>query len=274
MPSSRIRAVFETLFPSSDGTIERSQLVQQSLRSLRMVRDQQTLVMGSTKRIPSRYELRLSPEQFDQLQAMHALRDLEIFLADQLMKDSASGGMRTFGDHLLRVAIACDDTLTSGELYTATLPPEIRPPAASPLASPAAHPAHDDSTRVLGAPDSAIPPAPFPQALPAVWRAIVEGDGGAIANVELTQGTWIIGRYGNSGTPLPEQCRKIDLDVRPTVSRQQLRVEVLEDSIVVEQIGKGRMWLAENDHFRPGFPRTLLPGSLIHVEEYTIRFVR
>lgn len=291
MPASRFRTLIDTLFPSSDGTIERSQFVQESLRSLRMVRDERALLMGSTKRIPSRYELRISAEQFDQLKGMHAIRDLEIFLTDQLMKESSAGGMRTFGDHLLRVAIACDDALTSGEMYTAVLSPEIKQsplqrPFAPHLAAhqPTGRAIEEDATRVIGEygnqseshheNQSELLPAPAQPPLPIAWRIVVEQDGRAIANAQLSQGFWIVGRRGTPRPLLPHNHRSLELDLRETVSRHQLRLEVHEDWVVVEQIGKGKAFIGQDDPLRPGFPRTMLPGTELQLEGYTIRLLR
>ena len=294
MPASRFRSLIDMLFPSSDETIERSQFVQESLRSLRMVRDERALLMGSTKRIPSRYELRINPEQFDQLKGMHAISDLEVFLTNQLMKESSAGEMRTFGDHLLRVTIACDDALTSGEMYTAVLTPETKPPASPHLtAHPAPHrTAHqpiggafaNDATRVLGEVESRSEspserqreslPTPAQPPPPSPWRIVVEWEGEVIANAQLPQGFWIIGRRGNPRPALPQNHHSLELDLRETVSRHQLRLEVHDDWVVVEQIGKGRVSVGQNDPLRPGFPRTMLPGTELQVEGYTIRLLQ
>lgn len=286
MPPSRFRVLIDKLFPNSDGTIERSQFVQESLRSLRMVRDERALLMGTTKRIPSRYELRISADQFDQLRAIHAIRDLEVFLTDQLMKESSAGAMRTFGDHLLRVTIACDDALTTGEIYTAVLSPEVKQSTSQSTGQGASGPTlrsfsgviENDATRVMGESGNGTEPLPVPiqtpLPTPRMWRIVVEWEGKGIANAELSQGIWIVGRRGSPRTPLPSNYRTIELDVRETVSRQQLRLEVHEDWVVVEQIGKGRTFLAENDPLRPGFPRTMLPGAELQLEGYTIRLLR
>src|SRR5690606_28093010 len=88
----------------------------------------------------------------------------------------------------------------------------------------------EDSTRVLGGGDAAatVAFASAPVVRPS-YRLRVEGPDGFAVEEILTGSCWVLGRTGSSGRGLPPGCRKLDLDLRGTVSREQVKLEISDD---------------------------------------------
>jgi hypothetical protein len=230
--------------------------------------------MGEMMRVPSRLELRLPQERFDELRGMDALRDLEYFFNDELMKDLAAENMRTFGDHAIHVSVAVDTTLQPDEIYATVLAPEggtaERGKGVAAAFSSGAR--AQDSTRVLGGDEG-----PSTQALDAAARTVttgyhlaINGPDGFAMSERLESAHWIIGRRGSSGRPLPAGYRKLDLDVRETISREQVKLDLLEDRVRIERIGKAPMGLSKRDLLAEGENRVLGLGVPFYVEDYEI----
>jgi hypothetical protein len=237
--------------------------------------------MGDTMRVPSRLELRLPQERYDELSSMDAMRDLEFFFNDELMKDLAAEKLRTFGDHAVHVTIAVDATLQPDEIYAVVLTPENEPGkrsgvrlAGSPQGRAAAGSSHD-STRVLGD-DSAST-----QTLDAATRGYgsayhvrISGPGG-FSHEERLEGThWIIGRRGSSGRPLPAGYRKLDIEVRETISREQVKVDLFDVRIRIERIGKAPVGLSKRDLLGEGENRVIALGAPFVIEDYEVVITR
>src|SRR5687768_3074375 len=121
MSKSGFQRWLDKFFPSDDGGHRTNALVEQGLHALRLARDERAFTMGDVTRVPSRMELRISPERFDELKAMDAARDLEFFFNDELMRDLQAEGMRTFGDHAIHITVAADPDLGPDELYAEVL---------------------------------------------------------------------------------------------------------------------------------------------------------
>jgi hypothetical protein len=278
MAKSGFQRWLEKVFPSEDGGGKTNALVEQGLEALRLARDERAFTMGDVRRVPSRLELRLSPERFDELKGMDASRDLEFFFNDELMKDLSAEGMRTFGDHAVHVTIAADPDLGPDEMYAEVLAPEAGgPPGGEPgeRHRPGQRPA-PDATRVMGDPADeehhgastvAIPPAPR---LPVErWTLRITGPGGFNHTERLEGRGWIIGRRGSTGRPVPTGYRKVDLDVRETVSREQVKVDIMEDRLQIERIGKGVV-SARGEDLREGERRLIPLGSSFMIDQYEL----
>lgn len=265
----------ERFFPSEDGGQRTNALVEQGLEALRIARDERAFSMGDVTRVPSRMELRISPERYEELKAMDAARDLEFFFNDELMRDLAAEGMRTFGDHAVHITVAPDPDLAPDELYAEVLAPEAGSDVAAqrPMGRPAAPSAGQDATRVMGAPDAGPatvamqPPEPIAQP---TYRLSVVGPGNTSISETLVGRGWIVGRRGSSGKPIPVGYRKIDLDVRETVSREQVKVDMIDDRIQIERIGKGTVSVGDMQ-LRENEKRMLPIGATFFMDEYEVR---
>ena len=276
MSKSGFQRWLDKFFPADDGGHRTNALVEQGLQALRMARDERAFTMGDVTRVPSRLELRISPERYDELKAMDAGRDLEFFFNDELMRDLAAEGMRTFGDHAVHVTVAADPDLATDEIYAEVLAPEAgAAPSPAPRQNagraPGAAPP-EDATRVMGAPDQgpstvAIPSVGAPPA-PA-YRVRIKGPGGFEMNEPLEGRHWIIGRRGSSGRPIPVGYRKLDLDVRETISREQVKLDMMDDRMQIERIGKGVVRIGD-DELREAERRIVPLGSMFAIGDYEV----
>lgn len=280
----------EKLFPKDSEEPKTSKLADRALEALRLVRDDHSFAMGNVQRVPSRFELRLSQEQYDMMQGMDALRDFTFFLKDELMKDLANEGMRTFGDHTIRVAVESDAALGENELYAIVLNPDhgdARPagegeaPRARGGEGPA-RPKAPDSTLVLGEEEE----EPAEDEAPTVT---LSGDATAAqpertykltvrypgeSNVEryLNGDRWIVGRRGRSGSPLPPNYHKLDLLLPSTISREQIRLELDPASILVERLGKAAVRFEDGAVLGEGESRRIEFGQPFFIEGIEFRF--
>lgn len=269
----------EKLFPSGDERrTSTSALVERGLEALRQARDERAFSMGDMMRVPSRLELRIPRERFDELREMDALRDLEFYFNDELMKDLSAGDMRTFGDHAVRVSIASDETLQADEIYGMVLAPEVGAGrggarASAPSAAPGA--GRPDSTRVLGEGEAPSTIA-FDQEAPAmaVHHLVVTGPDQMRDQRRLEGTRWLIGRKGSTGRPVPEGYRKIDLDLRENISREQARVEVDGDRLIVQRIGKAGVTISGKDVLGEGEERVIPLGDPFYIDDYEITISR
>jgi hypothetical protein len=263
----------DRIFPADDGGQRTNALVEQGLEALRIARDERAFTMGDVTRVPSRLELRISPERFDELKAMDARRDLEFFFNDELMRDLAAEGMRTFGDHAVHVTVAADPDLGPDEIYAEVLAPEAGAPRPEITGGRQNARPPEDSTRVLGDPDEGPATVAIPASPPTVpdvsYTVRVKGPGGFNSVEKLEGAHWVIGRRGSSGKQLPAGYRKLDLDVRETVSREQIKVDMMDDRMQVERIGKGVVRIGEHE-LREGERRMLPLGASIRIDEYDI----
>jgi hypothetical protein len=282
MSKSGFKGWLDRIFPSDDGGQRTNALVEQGLHALRLARDERAFTMGDVTRVPSRLELRIAPERFEELKAMDAGRDLEFFFNDELMRDLAAENMRTFGDHAVHVTVAADPDLGPDEMYAEVLAPEAgtAPPprqgggSGSPARPPSAGPS--DATRVMGAPDQGPSTVAIPSAAAApqpTYHVRVKGPGGLSLNEPLEGRNWIIGRRGSSGKPIPVGYRKLDLDVRETVSREQVKIEIMDDRMQLERIGKGVVTVG-SDELREGERRMLPLGAPFMIGEYEVVVAR
>lgn len=264
MATHTFRRLIDTLFPVGDPKAKKrtSELIATGLVALRTARDEKGVATDATTMVPSRLELRMAQGRYDELAEMGALRDVEFYFNDELMKDIASRRLRTFGDQPVWVTIAADTALQPNEIYAIVLAPKA---AGERIAS--AQPAgYDDRTGVLGdiVPDlPAAPPAPR-----YVLSMLVAG---TRAVVELHGTRWIIGRRGSSGHAVTEGCIKIDLDFPPTVSREQARIDLIGgDRLSVERIGKAPMRLASGEVLAVGERRLVSLGAAIFIDDCEI----
>jgi hypothetical protein len=273
-----LRDLIDRIFPTEEGRRKTNELVERGLEALRLARDERAFTMGDVTRVPSRLELRISQERFDDMKGMDAVRDLEYFFNDELMRDMAAENMRTFGDHAIHVTVAVDGELGADEIYAAVLAPESGSPgAAAASSSYGARPNLPDSTRVLGSDD-----APATVALDMErdrapeWsaRLVMLAPGGVRVEERLDGRQWIIGRRGASGRPLPAGYRKLDLDLRETVSREQLRVELGEGTFVVARIGKTPVMVGTKEPLGEGEQRTVSYGTPLHIDGYELVITR
>lgn len=269
----------DKFFPSDDGGHRTNALVEQGLHALRLARDERAFTMGDVTRVPSRIELRIAPERFDELKSMDANRDLEFFFNDELMRDLSAEGMRTFGDHAIHITVAPDPDLGPDELYAEVLAAEAgdasRSQSSGGLGGPGAHVA-EDSTRVLGAPDAGPATVAIPAletARPLAYQLRVTGPGEFAAVEAITGRNWIIGRRGSTGKPIPAGYRKLDLDVRETVSREQVKIDMMGDRYQIERLGKGMVSVG-NDAMREGEKRILPIGASFFMDEYEVTIGR
>jgi hypothetical protein len=194
------------------------------------------------------------------------------------MKDLAAENMRTFGDHAVHVTIAVDTSLQPDEIYASVLTPEneagkrggVR--VATPSAGrPVARVAAEDSTRVLGDESTST------RALDAATRSYASGyhvvitspDGFSL-DERIDGSNWIIGRRGSSGKSMPSGYSKFDLDVRETVSREQVKVDLFDDRMRIERIGKAPVGLSKRDQLAEGENRVLSLGVPFYIEDYQV----
>ena len=270
MAKSGFRTLIVRIFPNEYSQQGTSEFVTRGLEALRMVRDEHAFGMGEVRRVPSHLELRVSGERYDELVRMQAMRDLEYFFTDELMKDLAAEGMRTFGDHAIRVAIGSDEQLGPAELYAAVVTPEKSAPSSK--GGSAAPPPVSDSTRVLDAEESptAVMAPPEQTLAPDRYNLVVTGPNGFRGEEVLSGDRWIVGRRGGSGRPIPVGYRKLDLNLRETISREQARVDLSGGRITVQRIGKAPMSISKRDTLGEGESRTLEMGTPFYIDDYEI----
>jgi len=258
MAKSGRRSFLDIIFPAGEAGKKTSELIERGLEALRGARDERALTVGRTTLAPSRLELRLPQARYDELAELGAVRDVEIFLNDELLRDLTAQEMRTFGDQPVYVTVAADTSLQPNELYAAVLPPE---PGGSGHVPAASLPVYD-RTSVLG--EAGEPVAPAPETVQG-HRLVVRAEGN-VRELHLSGTRWIIGRRGASGQPLPEGFHKVDLDLPPTVSREQLRAEMIAaDRLLVRRIGKAPVMLHGSGELREGEQRLIPPGTPVIV---------
>ncbi|MDB5033148.1 MAG: hypothetical protein JWQ98_389 [Chlorobi bacterium] len=259
------RSLLDTLFPRGDAKKKTSEMIDRGLDALRAARDERALSAGAATLVPSRLELRLPQIRYDELAEMGAVRDIEYFFNDELMKDLSSDRLRTFGDHPVYITIAADTSLQPNEIYAAILRPDDGKEEEYDI--PAGRHAAPDRTSVLG---EAPPAAPSVGLL----RIIVKGNGKVRERV-LEGRRWIIGRQGSSGRTLPEGFIKVDLDLPPTVSREQARIDLIaDDRMRVERIGKAPMLLGGGESLPEGESRLLPVGATFSIDDHQITICR
>ena len=278
-----MRGIIDKLFPKDLEQKPSSKLVERGLEALRLVRDEHAVMMGTARRVPSHFELRLSPHRHEGVAGMDALRDMEFFFKDELMKDLTAENMRTFGDHTIHVRIADDPGLNDNELYAIVLNPDRRSRSAEHKAHGVANQSHvpDDSTQVLAAlpaeqePDESVTVVldkiedPMPS-----YNFQVRPPDSSFATTELRGEHWVIGRRGSSGNPLPEGFQKLDLDLPTTVSREQVHVEIDSSSVLVTSVGKGRVTFADDHALNQNESRRIEFGASFFVEGIEMRVDR
>lgn len=281
-----MRDILNKLFPKDEEERRSTKFVERGMEALRFVRDDHSMVMGSMRRVPSHFELRVSPQYYETLKGMDAIRDMAFFFKDELMKDLKAERLRTFGDHTVRVGISADPALGPNELYAVVLTPDR--PAEAPRGSgrPAA-PAPPDATRVLGAepaadeaPTVALEPehaAPARDEKPKEeerwgWNLTLRFPDGSQHRERLDGERWIIGRRGGTGG-VPPGFRKLDLDLPATVSREQLAVELDPETFLLKRIGKAEVGFGDGASLAPEESRRLELGTPFFMEgiEVTIR---
>jgi hypothetical protein len=260
------RSLFDVIFPSGEGRKKTSELIERGLEALRVARDERALAVGNVTLVPSRLELRLPQVRYDELAEVGAVRDVEYFLNDELMKDMAGGELRTFRDHPVYVTVSADTSLQPNEIYAAVLPPQS---AEEELAMSPSGSVPRDRTSVLGE-------GGFPEPMPVAPQGrtgyrLVFREEGRNHELHLDGRRWIIGRRGSSGRPLPEGFQKVDLDFPPTVSREQVRVEMIaEDRMRIERIGKAPVLLHGTEELREGETRLIPLGARFQIGDYEV----
>lgn len=290
--------LLNALFPKDEEERRSSKFVERALDALRMVRDEHSVAMGTVRRAPSNLELRVSQSQYETLTGMDALRDMCFFFKDELMKDLAKHGMRTFGDHTIRVGIAPDSILGPQEIYAVVLNPERRPEERPSAAKGARSVPAEDSTRVFDEPDMSGEPGAadatlvlgdaadaehetepeagresLPEPTPPA-RLVVRYPDGRTQEEPLPSNRWIIGRRGSSGGDRGDGVRKLDLDLPTTVSREQLAVELEESTLLVRRAGKADVTLYDGTLLEEGGTRRIEYGRSLIVEGVEFEFVR
>ena len=247
------------LFPKDEGERRSSKFVERGLEALRLVRDNHAVAMGQIWRTPSSFELRVSAGHYESLAGMDALHDMSFFFKDELMKDLADKGMRTFGDHTIRVKIAADPVLGSNELYAVVLNPEspsVRAGEAG-RGNTSQTPPGPDATRVLeDEPEQPVSNADatmvLPEDEPAVspvpvgWTLMMRFPDGRTHSEHLDSEKWVLGRRGSTGE-VRQGYQKLELDVPLTVSREQLLLELDGDTFLLRRIGKADVGLESGD---------------------------
>lgn len=276
-----MRDILNKLFPRDEEEKRSSKFVERGLEALRLVRDENTVAMGTVRRVPSHFELRVSLQHYDTLQGMDALRDMAFFFKDELMKDLNAEKMRTFGDHTVRVGIAADAALGPNELYAVVLNPER---VAEPVRRTAqrAAPAAPDATRVLGTepePDES-PTVAFAADAPKQeeekkwgWNLSLRFPDGAVHQERLDGERWVIGRRGGTGA-LASGFRKLDLDLPATVSREQLSIELDHDTVLLKRIGKAAVGFKDGTTLAAGESRRLELGTPFYVEAVEVVIIQ
>lgn len=262
---SAFRRFFDLLFPSGEPAVERSQLIERGLEALRRARDTRAIVMGTSKRVPGRLELRMPQALFDELALVGGVRDVEFFLNDELMKDLRVDGMKTFGDVPVHVTVAVDASLAPNEILACVI-----------SADEDAHSAIDsmeERTMVLGVDDAA--PRPVVDHIAPRHRLVIRQRGRLVADILLEGRHWIVGRRGTGGRPVPDGCRKIDVDFEPTVSREQLRLDMIDvDRFRIQRIGQGSVMFGEGDTLANEENRLVAVGLPFMIENYEVAIVR
>jgi hypothetical protein len=258
--------ILDALFPSGEGKKKKtSEMIERGLEALRASRDARGVMAGKIMLVPSRLELRLPGLRYDELAEMGAIRDIEYYFNDELMKDLTGSKMKTFGDHPVYITIAADTSLQPNEIYAAVLTPE----SDDAMPAPAGRAAEVyDRTSVLG--DEGIVAAPVTRSQPAPAGALrlVVDEGGRSREIPMSGRRWIIGRRGSSGRDLADGYRKIDLDLPTTVSREQVRLDLIGgDRLRIERIGKAAVRLPGGDELQAGENRLLPVGARFYIEE-------
>lgn len=270
------------LFPKDEEERRSSKFVERGLEALRLVRDGHAVAMGKIWRTPSSFELRVSTGQYESLAGMDALQDMSFFFKDELMKDLAGKGMRTFGDHTIRVRIASDPVLGSNELYAVVLNPEASSPVAdSGHSRNYSQPSGPDATQVLDQepepvveqPDATMvlpDEEPVLPVQPVVWSLLIRFPDGRTHNEPLNSDKWVLGRRGKTGEAR-QGYHKLDLDVPLTVSREQLLLELDGDTFLLRRIGKADVVLRNGDLLGEDESRRLDPDESFFMEDIEFR---
>lgn len=261
------RSIFDVIFPSGETKKKTSELIERGLEALRGARDERALSVGAATLVPSRLELRLPQIRYDELAEVGAVRDVEHFLNDELLRDLAAHSLRTFGDRPVYITITSDTSLQPNEMYAVVLSPESGLPEPGNAAQSA--PPYD-RTSVLGEEGIPQPVAAAPD-MPQGYRLVVRAEG-KLRELHLSGSRWIIGRRGSSGRPLPEGYSKVDLDLPPTVSREQIRIEMIAaDRMVIQKIGQAPVLIHGSEELREGEQRLVSIGSIFHIGECELR---
>jgi|GEM_PF-1908102 len=262
---SPLRRLIDLLFPVGERRDNASELIERSLEALRAARDDRAIVTGRQRLVPSRLELRLAPERYDELAEVAGVRDVAFHLNDELMKDLRADRLRTFGDHPVHVTIAADPALGPNELYAVVLVPEGTEDIPSDGGTGPA-----DRTMMLGEELPVSMASSAAAAAPRRLRLVVRQGGATIGSVTLDGRRWIVGRRGTSGAPLAPGYTKVDLDLPPTVSRDQLRIDRIDaERLRVQSVGQGRVSIA-GEVLAQEEQRLVAVGMAIQVEEFEI----
>lgn len=275
--------ILNKLFPKDEEERRSSKFIERGLEALRMVRDSHTVAMGELRRTPSNFELRVSTEQYALLTGMDALRDMSFYFKDALMKDLATHGMRTYGDHTIRVAIAPDAVLGPNEIYVVVLNPERKSTEQSERSTRVAKPAPpDDATRVLaeeGKPEEQIDATVVlsqdvgnKPVVTQIWNLTLRFPDGRTIRERLNGSKWILGRRGSTGSSLAGY-QKIELDLPLTVSREQVALELDQQTMVLRRIGKAPITFANGDELGEDESRRLETDQPFFIEEIEVRIL-
>lgn len=108
----------------------------------------------------------------------------------------------------------------------------------------------------------------------AVHHLVVTGPDQMRDQRRLEGTRWLIGRKGSTGRPVPEGYRKIDLDLRENISREQARVEVDGDRLIVQRIGKAGVTISGKDVLGEGEERVIPLGDPFYIDDYEITISR
>ncbi|MBS1914292.1 MAG: hypothetical protein JST22_20045 [Bacteroidetes bacterium] len=260
--------LLDLLFPVGDPQRKRrtSELIELGLRALRDARDARAVTTGGATLVPSRLELRLAQIRFDELTEIGATRDVEYYFNDELMKDLKARRMRTFGDQPVYITVGIDRALQANELQAVVLSPA----QAEPERMPAGTSEVFDRTTVMG--HDGVPLAPAAPRPVLRCRLVVRSANG-VREVPLEGTHWILGRRGASGRPAPQGYTKVDLDLPPTVSREQARVDLVGgDRLRIERIGKAPMHLGA-EAIGEGENRLALLGAAFTIEDCELMIV-
>lgn len=285
-----MKSILDRLFPRDSGPKGSSLLVSRGLEALRMARDARAVMMGDVRRTPSHLELRISTPLHDELTGIDALNDLAFHLKDELMKDLAGEKGRTFGDHTVHVTIAPDSSLGENELYAMVRNPERQRaekkgkggPVESPSSAGRAE-AGDDATRVLRPePDVEIIEDDEDDGRTMVLdmndrpvaTLTVNRPDGSRDHVTCSSRQIVIGRTATGDRPMPEGFTKLDLDLPPTVSREQIAVTIDDDGWHVERLGSGGVSLIDGTTIEKGEGRRLSFADPVILDGVAIRVER
>lgn len=262
---SAFRRIIDLLFPSGEPAVERSQLIDRGLEALRSARDARKIVMGSSKRVPGRLELRMPQGLFDELALVGGVRDVEFFLNDELMKDLRIDGMKTFGDAPVHVSVAVDSTLAPNEIFACVVSADDEDVGSGdPL---------EARTMVLGVDD--VAPRHAVDNVAPRHRLVIRRGGRLVADILLEGRHWIVGRRGSGGRPVPDGCRKIDVDFEPTVSREQIRLDMIDDDrFRLQRVGHGAVVLGDGESLASDENRLVAVGVPFSIEDYEVTLVR